>query len=400
MKKFFLPLFVAFAAVAAHAQPMVVPIHTQYAKFDFTNAFAPASMMEVDLNWETAPASGWGSYAMFWTSFQSGSGAYMGLQQDDREGKKILFSMWDASSSSKVRPYALSHCRRFDHEGNGGQCIMKYQWKPGAKYKLVMGIIPAKTGDVGFVRWGGWIVDTSSGAETFIGGYEVPHYNGLQGVGGILPHSILVNYEYYLAPSGVTCASMPTSSLTWAGLRLNGNVAPINATPLYTTGIGGDCQQTTSVRTYSKGYDSVTLTTNLANVIKVAAGARLWGSSTTPVTPVVTPPVQPTPAPTTPTTPAPPTPVALPQQSLDRVQCTFEAIYKYFPQFFGSRAPFFDRTDNSIYMHYTWEYAKANSQVYQVSFDNLEIRTLRVWYSNGQVVDLGPMVDWIALAGC
>lgn len=397
MKKFFLSLFVALSALVAHAQPMTVPIHTQYAKFDFANSFAPASMMEVDLNWETQPGAGWGSYAMFWASFQSGTGAYMGLQQDDRDGKKILFSFWDPSPAVKVRPYALSHCRRFDHEGNGGQCIMKYQWKPGTKYKLVMGVIPAKAGDVGFVRWGGWIVDSSTGTETFIGGYEVPNTNDLQGAGGILPYSVMVNYEYYLAPSGATCASMPTSSLTWSGLRLNGSVKPTNATPLYNTSIGGNCQDTMSVRTYSKAYDSVTLTTNVANITKVPAGTRMWGNSTAPVTP--TPPAPPIPTP--PVTPPPTTPVVtLPQQSLDRVQCTFQAIYKYFPQFFGDRAPFFDRTGNTIYMHYPLEYAKANSQVYQVSFDNLEIRTLRVQYSSGQLVDLGPMGDWIALAGC
>lgn len=399
MKKFFLSLFVALAALTAHAQTMVVPIHTQYGMFDFKDPMAPANIMEVELNWETQPGAGWGSYAMFWTRFQSGTGAYIGVQQDDYDGKKILFSMWDTSPSYKVRPYALPHCRRFDHEGNGGQCIMKYQWKPGVNYKLVMGIIPAKAGDTGFVRWGGWIVDTFSGAETFIGGYEVPHTNNLQGVGGIVPYQTYVNYEYYLAPKGATCALMPTSSLTWSRLRLDNTIAPVNAYPHYTTGIGGDCQQTMSVRTYSKGYDSVTLTTNVVNITKVNAGTRMWGNSSAPVTP--TPPAPP--IPTHPVTPPPTTPVVtLPQQSLDRVQCTFQAIYKYFPQFFGDRAPFFDRdvSGNAIYMSYAWEYAKNNSQVYQVSYDNLEIRTLRVWYSNGQLVDLGPMGDWIALAGC
>jgi hypothetical protein len=397
MKKIFLSFVSGMAAVAAQAQ-ISLPMHTQHTYFDFKGA-VQGSMMEVDLNWETQPGPGWGSYAMFWAYFQSGTGAYMGLQNDDRDGKKIIFSFWDPSSSLKVRPYALPHCKRFDHEATGGQCIMKFLWKSGTKYKLVMGVIPAKAGDSGFVRWGGWLVDTSTGAETFIGGYEVPNYNGMQGVGFIQPSLSNVTYEYYGAPAGATCASMPATSLTWSGLRINGSVAPSNAYPRYNTGVGGDCQFTMNVRQYSKGADSVTQTTNVPNITKVAEGTRMWGSSSVtpvtpvPVTPVPTQPVVPTPAPTAPVE-------QLPQQSLDRVQCTFEAIYKYFPQFFGSRAPFIDRTSNSIYMHYTWEYAKANSQVYEVSYDDKEIRTLRVWYSNGQLVDLGPMGDWIALAGC
>ncbi len=106
MKKIFLSLLFAMGCVFAHAQPMTVPIHTQAAHFQFEDK-TPAAMMEIDLNWEIAPATGWGTYSQFFANFESGTGAYMGVQQDDYDGKKILFSLWDASATHKVRPYAL-----------------------------------------------------------------------------------------------------------------------------------------------------------------------------------------------------------------------------------------------------------------------------------------------------
>ena len=404
MKRIFLFLFAALLSVVAHAQPMAVPIHTQFAGYVFDDQ-SPATKMEVDLNWETAPASGWGTYAQFWTTFQAGSGAYMGMQKDDA-GKKILFSVWDPSPNHKVRPYALSHCRRFDHEGNGGQCIMRFEWKSGVKYKLVMGLIAAQPGDVGFARWGGWLIDTSTGVTTFIGGYEVPNYNGLNGQGLINPGSILTVFEYYLAPANVQCNSLPYGSLIWTDLMVNGVRKSSNAFARYDTGIT-DCKNSDYVRTYSKGKGSVTQTTGMVNVSRAAEGAWLWNEATAPTTP--TQPATPT-LPTTPVT----RPPAIPEQTVlptgtpwmllaerDRVACTYYAINRHFRQFFHpTEDPFVMSrpwAENYIYMQGDFI---AKSQVYGLFYDWGGDKKLKVLYMNGRMDDLGPMADWIALAGC
>lgn len=409
MKKVFLSLFAAAASLASQAQPMAVPIHTQIAEHYFEDQ-SPASMMEVDVNWETAPATGWGSYAQFYTRFQGGAGAYMGIQQDDRDGKKILFSFWDPSSTVKVRPYALPHCQRFSHEGNGGMCIMKFQWKPGVKYKLVMGQIAAKAGDVGFVRWGGWLVD-STGTETFIGGYEVPDYSGFKGVGGLLPASILMVMEYYLAPSNVQCSSLPQQSLTWSGLRVNGSRAPKNVYARYQTFLS-NCVNTEYVRSYSKGTDSITQTTNVLSVPRASEGAFLWSTSS--VTPVPTAPTTPAPTPPTSATTMPvvngvPTrPVQTLQMSpwillaeRNRVSCTYEAIYRHFNSFFKpDDQPSIVETKTAVNMYYMFGDFIGKTQVYGLFYDWAGDKKLKVLYMDGRLDDLGPMADWIALAGC
>lgn len=403
MKKFFWSLFFAMVAVAAQAQPMAIPIHTQAADHFFDDQ-SPASMMEVNVNWETAPPAGWGSYAQFHTRFESGSGAYMGIQQDDQDGKKILFSMWDPSSSHKVRPYALPHCKRFDHEGNGGQCIMKFQWKPGSKYKLVMGVIPAKSGDVGFTRWGGWIVD-SAGTETFIGGYEVPNYNGLAGVGGLYPGSIAMLMEYYYGPKNQQCSSLPQQSLTWSGLRVNGSRKPSNVSARYQTFLT-DCLNSDYVRSYSKGTDSITQTTGIVNVPRAAQGSSLWAAgSVTPTTPTTpTPPVVTTPV----VNGVPARPVQTYQASpwillaeRNRVSCTYEAIYSHFRSFFHpTMHPPILETTTAVNMYYNSGDFVGKTQVYGLFYDWAGDKKLKVLYMDGRLDDLGPMTDWIALAGC
>ncbi|MBB6558882.1 hypothetical protein HNP48_001546 [Acidovorax soli] len=396
MKKVFLSLFAAVASLASQAQPMAVPIHTQIAEHYFEDQ-SPASMMEVDVNWETAPATGWGSYAQFYTRFQAGerSGAYMGLQQDDRDGKKIIFSMWDASASHKVRPYALPHCQRFSHEGNGAMCIMKFQWKPGVKYKLVMGIIPAKTGDVGFTRWGGWLVD-SAGVETFIGGYEVPDYNGLKGVGGLLPANILMVMEYYLAPSNVQCSSLPQQSLTWSGLRVNGSRAPKNVYARYQTFLS-DCVYSEYVRSYSKGSDSITQTTNVLNAPRANEGAFLWTSS---VTPVPTTPTTPAPTPTTPvvTTPSGDKMSAAFRQ---QVVCTYGRVIRHFKDHFAAALPIREYVSDITYQigYPEDQWGKNGSLVAALAYVHSEGQMTVVW-ADGTRQNFGPIGDWISAAGC
>lgn len=393
MKKLFL-CFLFLVGSVCNAQTLNIPIHTQYNTFQFPGNPIYPKVMDIDINWENDPSIGWGTYAMFWTQFQSGSGAYMGLQQDDREGRKIIFSMWDPSPAAKVRPYNLPHCKRFDHEGSGGQCILSFYWEAGKKYKLRMALIVPSATDVGFSRWGGWLIDTTNGKETFIGAYEVPSVNGLTGVGGIVPSAISLTMEYYAAPNGATCNSMPYNSITWSGLRVDYTTKPYSSSVNYNTGLSV-CASSPVVGSYSRGVDQSTMTTN-AVVTRAVQGATLWRDDSQVAQPT----------PTTPTTPLPPptdngTSPFPSSAYLDRVLCTQRAVYKHFPQFFAPNvAPTPSRTGTGQFFLYDKAFAVANSQVHLLHYDHLGKRDLYVVYSNGRMDDLGPMNDWIALAGC
>jgi len=385
------------ASLFSFAASAAIPSHTQYARYQFASAPAAVKVAEVELTMDTPAATGWGTYLMFAGRTAAGQSIYMGMQQDDRDGKKVLFSMWDASSTNKVRPYSLAQCRRFDHEGNGGQCILKYQWKQGVKYKLVMGEIPAQTTDSGFQRMGGWIVDTSTGTETFIGGYEVPHYNNMFGYGGLNAQSMLSNLEYYVAPSGKgDCSSFPATKATWSNVRLDGTYKSSAAYTDYATGIN-DCRNTNNVAITSRGYDSVTMSTNLGTAGRLADDVAIWNlSQTTPVAPT---------QPTTPgvTEPVVTTPVAtgsLPTQAQsDQIICTFSAVYEYYKPMFNTAVPTFSYGGYTVQAEIGGMHLLLKPQVKRMDYD-FRVGNFIVTWLNGTTTDLGPIQWWVGAAGC
>ncbi len=296
------------------------------------------------------------------------------------------------------------HCRRFDHEGNGGQCILKFQWKPGVKYKLVMGVIPAKAGDVGFVRWGGWIVD-STGAETFIGGYEVPNYNNYAGVGLIQPGTISTVFEYYRAPMNVSCSSLPPGSLTWSGLKVNGSRTPSSVYVNYATGLT-ECANSDYVRSYVKTIGSITQTTGILNVPKASQGAYQWSSTTTPapVAPTPTPPVvAPPPVVVNPPWVAP-RPNATPE-FLARVACTYDAVIAYYKNdFFKYNMGSITNGDNIYMIGYgDIGWARQNVLISALAYDHMVGDMIVVWVDGtalGRRQSFGKIEIWMDLAGC
>lgn len=395
MKKLFLSF--AFGLISA-AAVAAIPSHTQYAKYQFASAPYAVKMAEIELTMDTPAATGWGTYLMFAGRTAAGQSIYMGVQQDDRDGKKVLFSMWDASSTNKVRPYSLPQCRRFDHEGNGGQCILKFQWKQGVKYKLVMGEIPAQTTDSGFQRMGGWIVDMSTGTETFIGGYEVPHYNNMFGYGGLNAQSMLSNLEYYVAPSGKgDCSSFPATKATWSNVRLDGTYKSSAAYTDYATGIN-DCRNTNNVAITSRGYDSVTMSTNLGTAGRLADDVAIWSNTqTTPVTPtqpttpvVVTPPVV--------TTPGVVVPVPT-QQQADQIICTFRAVYDYYKTLFKGAAPTYSYGGYTVQAEIGGMQLLLKPEVKRMEYDARVGNFVVTWY-DGSKADLGSIQFWVGAAGC
>ncbi|WP_408952244.1 DUF3472 domain-containing protein [Lysobacter sp. Hz 25] len=79
----------------------------------------------------------------FW--FHGGDGGYIGLQ--NRSGQRWLnFSIWLASGWDAS---SRASCGHFSHEGSGVQCQIKWNWKPGHKYKV--DVIRASTKVTGVV---------------------------------------------------------------------------------------------------------------------------------------------------------------------------------------------------------------------------------------------------------
>lgn len=112
-----------------------------------------------------------------------GSGGYIGLQKDSN-GKRAIFSIWDALSATgpgegrPCRDHAPPCAGAFTGEGDGYQTMVPFDWQPGHEYRYRVW----QTGsDDSGTSWGGWILD-EHGGETFIGEIRVPaDWSGLAG---------------------------------------------------------------------------------------------------------------------------------------------------------------------------------------------------------------------------
>jgi len=209
MKKIITYLLLLMSTAASAIQ---VPVHLQYGQY-IANTPAPEGFYNVDmhLTWHKEPdVRAMGFYAQFAYWFQNGAGGYIGLQQDNYEGKKAIFSVWDKGQAQTVFPVA-SNCQRFGHEGSGAMCLKSFQWKAGHEYKLrVWRLKDSYNGST--EKWGGWVIDYTTGEETLIGVVEVKNTDGLKGYGGLSGTSIAVN-EFYSSGNreadSITCENMP-----------------------------------------------------------------------------------------------------------------------------------------------------------------------------------------------
>ena len=242
MKKIITYLLLLMSTAASAIQ---TPSHLQYNQYMLTTQVPEGYYnMDMHLTWHKEPDVRYmGFYAQFAFYFQNGAGGYTGLQQDNYDGKKAIFSIWDKGNAQTAFPVA-SNCQRFGHEGTGAMCLKSFQWKAGHEYKMrVWRIKDSYNGST--EKWGGWVVDYTTGEETLIGIIEVKNTDGHKGYGGLAGSAITVS-EFYGSNNreadSITCASMPYFGTTWYGpFANNGSIAPDYVSSSYNTTMGTAC---------------------------------------------------------------------------------------------------------------------------------------------------------------
>jgi len=263
-------IFTLMMMVSTWVSALQIPAHLQYNNY-MINTPAPEGFFNIDMHvkWHKEPDVRFmGFYAQFAFSFQNGAGGYTGLQQDNYEGKKAIFSIWDKGNAQTAFPVA-SNCQRFGHEGTGAMCLKSFQWKAGHEYKLrVWRLKDSYNGST--EKWGGWVIDYTTGEETLIGTIEVKNTGNYKGYGGLAGNVITVN-EFYSSNNReaetITCENMPYFGTTWNGpFANNGSITPDSVNSNYKTGMGTACPN--NVRAVSNAPFSVT-TDNGGSITRV-----------------------------------------------------------------------------------------------------------------------------------
>lgn len=216
----------------------------------YTDHVWPGGHYNVD-SFLTVEASSPGYFWAHQFSLKDASGGYVGLQDDGyffdgTRGKLAIFSIWNAGAASGPS------CQAFSNEGQGYSCRIPYAWTPGHKYRLrVWATSSAASGR----WWSAWVMDLSTGEESFIGQI-------LAGGTGWLD-TWSVNFTEYFGPALTSCAAQPYARARWsepgadnatvnpksstsrvstsAGCA-NGAVSSSGPDELHEMGVGGTCQ--------------------------------------------------------------------------------------------------------------------------------------------------------------
>lgn len=109
-------------------------------------------------------------WAGFWRWTGSNDGGYIGLQRDAGRqfgvgGRIAILSVWNALRARGP------HCGRFGGEGVGFSCRVSYEFKSNRYYKLR---VWRQEAEAGGQWWGGWVINTHTGRETYIGALLAP----------------------------------------------------------------------------------------------------------------------------------------------------------------------------------------------------------------------------------
>lgn len=165
-----------------------------------------------------APKAGqtaqWGWFYCLTFGFSGGNGGYIGMQTDDN-GKRFVFSIWDATGAWAVAPGAVAE--PFGGEGVGYHIILPYAWVAGRTYQFE--VIESSTPHY----WDAFVKDMTTAIRTQIGYIRVP-----SGWGRIT--SRFDNFvEWYRAPAP-GCNAIPYSYVTLGRPTVNFDAGPIPAT--------------------------------------------------------------------------------------------------------------------------------------------------------------------------
>lgn len=172
-------------------------------------------------------------FGLFWAHqfhFKDGAGGYIGLQQLPEGNKIAIFSIWEAIDA---KPGPGCSCGPFSGEGEGWNCKAEYAWLLGRKYRLRIWPLGSESvveagEEHEYEWWGGWVLATKSGTETFIGQILIPISYKWQW----LDSSVVWGAEYF---SGVVaCTDAPHAIALFDNPKTdNGSFEPVHAMVAY-----------------------------------------------------------------------------------------------------------------------------------------------------------------------
>ena len=213
--------------------------------------------VDVELTIQTAAPPG---YGLFWAHQfmfkeqvddpNAQPGGYIGLQQGSGwasgAGKIAIFSIWDALDAEAGPGFS---CSPFGGEGEGWSCRGQYGWMTGRKYRLRVWVLgtqmTAVDGVVCECQWfGAWVMDITTGIETYIGRILVPVPSKWQWIYS----SVVWGAEYFtLAPDGY-CGDAPHATAIFENPTAdNGAFEPSHATVMYSTCPNSNVTQVSSL---------------------------------------------------------------------------------------------------------------------------------------------------------
>lgn len=240
MKKIFAAITAIFVSFSAWAG-IGLPIHMHYVNFNKGVRDTTSNSVDVRMTSLTEPPviQGIGYYSMASMWFESGGAAYMGLQKDDYQGKKVLFSAWDtgANQVQAETPW----CNRFGHEGTGAQCVMQYEWVTGHEYKFYAFIHNSTQNNR--VAVSAFVIDNTAKTQKLIGTISFPDINtAYRGYGKFT--AITYAMEYYGAGNqGINdCSQLPVWNVQWVSPIFDNGKRFSRATYYANPGIGALCR--------------------------------------------------------------------------------------------------------------------------------------------------------------
>lgn len=163
----------------------------------------------------------------FWAhqiKFIDGVGGYIGLQSnglrvDGSRGKTVIFSIFGAGLDATAGSCHVQQAGFDGYDSSGSSCKIAYDWVIGRKYNMRLTL--RETDSTG-KWWHGFVKDTVTGTDTFIGKIKVPlTWKGLGGWS--------VMWTEYFGPQPATCKEIPYSQVIFHDpIADSGTIKPID----------------------------------------------------------------------------------------------------------------------------------------------------------------------------
>ena len=189
-----------------------------------------------DITWFLTPLTDPSPHSYFWShQFAFGnqptansSGCYMGFQNhsirpDSSVGHIAIWSVWDALAANAAPGGSAG---AFSGEGVGYHAYIAYDWIPGGTYRFQV-----RQGPSGAGWWGGYVLDTSTGLESFVGEIQVdPSWTGILGLDDPNGNNS-ISFTEFFSTFPESCTAMRLAVCRWTNLTAQGGtVFPLSHT--------------------------------------------------------------------------------------------------------------------------------------------------------------------------